>query len=534
MASQIWLLLPNLAIGMEVKYVPVSIVYDLIPDVKEMTKEMRGKDKKPESLSWGINYIRKMRDNLGKISLRLGAPVNPDNTDDIPTPEVLYGLDGPSDTISRFALNLVYRINNVTPVTTTSLVCIALLSKYSLQKRAIESDVVDLMQLIESQKSDALVDRGTAIGESVQVALNLLNKANIVKQLGDSVDAKYIINDQNYLSATYYANMAVHHLYHRAFIEMGMIEVNEIQPSYRLIGFWNFMMELRDLFKFEFFYSDKATFSDEIESNLDLMAEGWESRLKDKSPALNNLLSEQNVLVAPVILHTYIEAYRVVIQGLLTWEIGRPFDEKYFLVHCQYLGGEMQWQGKIQRTESISPPFLINGLRLVKNQDLLPTKTDLKEERLKAFLFKLDQLADIISALKEITLKKNKNSFQLVPIDRAIVPGSRTESITNEILEGESGPHIGAFFDLDRTLIKGFSAKEFFQSRLLSGKMTTKEIVAQFAGVLVYAMGNKNFAGLAAISANGVKGVKEKVFIDVGEEVYLKHLASEIYPRSNF
>ncbi len=36
----------------DVKYVPVSIVYDLIPDVEEMTREGRGKKKSPESLKW--------------------------------------------------------------------------------------------------------------------------------------------------------------------------------------------------------------------------------------------------------------------------------------------------------------------------------------------------------------------------------------------------------------------------------------------------------------------------------------------------
>ena len=37
--------------------------------------------------------------------------------------------------------------------------------------------------------------------------------------------------------------------------------------------------------------------------------------------------------------------------------------------------------------------------------------------------------------------------------------------------------------------------------------MTAREIVAQFAGVIVYAMGQGNFAGLAAVGAQGVKGV---------------------------
>jgi len=53
----------------EVKYVPVSIVYDLIPDVKEMAKEMRGKAKKAESLTWFLDYIKKRGEKMG-----LGLP----------------------------------------------------------------------------------------------------------------------------------------------------------------------------------------------------------------------------------------------------------------------------------------------------------------------------------------------------------------------------------------------------------------------------------------------------------------------------
>jgi putative phosphoserine phosphatase/1-acylglycerol-3-phosphate O-acyltransferase len=105
-------------------------------------------------------------------------------------------------------------------------------------------------------------------------------------------------------------------------------------------------------------------------------------------------------------------------------------------------------------------------------------------------------------------------------------------SITAEILNGERGAHIGAFFDLDRTLIDGFSAKNFVKSRLLSGKFTAKELISQFYGVLAYAKDNKNFASMAAISAKGIDGLAEQVFLEVGEEVYSKDLAKAIFAES--
>jgi putative phosphoserine phosphatase/1-acylglycerol-3-phosphate O-acyltransferase len=77
-----------------------------------------------------------------------------------------------------------------------------------------------------------------------------------------------------------------------------------------------------------------------------------------------------------------------------------------------------------------------------------------------------------------------------------------------------------------------FLQKNFVASRLLSGRFTSQELIAQFAGAISYARDTGNFGKMAAISANGVKGIDEHVFIQVGEEVYRKKLAEAIYPES--
>lgn len=515
----------------EVKYIPVSIVYDLIPDVKDMTLEGLGKRKAPENLGWFINYLRNLGDNFGRISIRFDEPVNMSGTQDTHIP-LQEEASAANNKIPRFAFQLVHRINQITPVTTTSLVCTSLLSKYALTKREVERDVSDLMLLIESHKKDALVDRGKAIGASVQQALNLLMHAGIIRQNGPGLQSKYQIVNEQYLQATYYSNMAVHHLYHRAFIELALLLTQGQDKDDRQLYFWTTVMELRDLFKFEFFYADKATFSGKIEADLQLLHDDPQRILKNKALNFRTLLSQQKVLVAPVVLFPYLEAYKVVVQGLKNLDTEYPFDENNFVENCMSIGGELQWKGKIQRLESVSKPFLVNGVRLAKNLQLIPTSEDSKTEALLLFERQLDLYSEGIKQIQDVTLARHDVTPEQIPMERSIVPGSRSFDVTQDILSGESGAHIAAFFDLDRTLIKGFSAKEFFQARFLSGKMTPNEIVAQFAGVMVYALGNGNFAGLAALGAKGVKGVKEQVFIEVGEEVYLKHLASEIYPES--
>lgn len=516
----------------DVKYIPVSVVYDLIPDVKEMTLEGRGKRKTKESLAWFMDYIRKMGDKFGRISIRFGDPVEVTHNNAAVnlynTPQNRTEEGG----ISHFALEVAHSINKITPVTTASLICISLLSKFSLSKRALESDVSALMKHIEHQKADALVDRGQAIGESVQTALNLLLRAGILQQKGDSLHAKYIINPDNYLQATYYANMSVHHLYQRAFIELALLKIKDVPAPQRILEFWKEIMRLRNLFKFEFFYSRKAEFTAETENGLNFLSPDWQKVLQDPATDTVLLLQKHFLLVAPAILHSYTDAYRVAAQTLLSQDVSDYFIEKKFLERCLFTGEEMHWQGRIQRLESVSKPFLQNGLRLMRHLNLIPNKNNDKKAELTAVLAHLNQVAERINALQGITLAKPPALVPHVPVERDIVPGSKTEGITQDIMEGESGAHIGAFFDLDRTLIKGFSAKEFFQNRVLSGRMTRQEIVSQFAGVIVFARGKGNFAGLAAVSAKGVRGVDEKVFIEVGEEVYQKHLAETIFPES--
>ncbi len=517
----------------EVKYIPVSIVYDLIPDVKEMTLEGRGKRKTKESLAWFMDYVRKMGEKFGRISIRFGDPVDPaENRAAVKIYNDPGARVNEEGGISHFALETAHSINKITPVTTTSLICIALLSKFALTKRGIESDVAALMQFIENQKNDALVDRGQAIGESVQSALNLLLRAGILQQKGDSLHAKYLINPDNYLQATYYANMSVHHLYHRAFIELAVLKIADLPPAQRILAFWKEIMRLRNFFKFEFFYSRKAQFSSEIEANLQYLSENWREKLLQPELKVENLLKKHALLVAPAVLHSYTDAYRVVTQTLLQYDASDYFIEKKFLEQCLLKGEEMHWQGRIQRMESVSKPFLQNGVRLARHLALLPSKNKKKVEGLQRLASDLDDIATRINVLQGITLAKPVLTVPVVPVERDIVPGSKTESVTEDIMAGESGAHIGAFFDLDRTLIKGFSAKEFFQSRVFSGKMSRREIVSQFAGVLVYARGKGNFAGLAAVSAKGVRGVDESVFVQVGEEVYHKNLAETIFPEA--
>jgi putative phosphoserine phosphatase/1-acylglycerol-3-phosphate O-acyltransferase len=87
-------------------------------------------------------------------------------------------------------------------------------------------------------------------------------------------------------------------------------------------------------------------------------------------------------------------------------------------------------------------------------------------------------------------------------------------------------------FDLDQTLLAGFSATAFFRERLLSGRMAPREIAASLFGTLSFVLGRTGFSGLMAASTAAYRGLAEAIMEEVGEEVFEKHLATKIYPES--
>ncbi len=104
--------------------------------------------------------------------------------------------------------------------------------------------------------------------------------------------------------------------------------------------------------------------------------------------------------------------------------------------------------------------------------------------------------------------------------------------LTEEIRSGPSGPKVGALFDLDQTLLAGFSATSFMQERFLSGRMAPREMAETFFGLLSFALGRTGFSGLMSATTAAYRGLAESVMEEVGEEVFQKHLATQIYPES--
>ena len=519
-----------------IKYVPVSIVYDLIPDVKEMTEEgKKSTGKRSEDLGVFANYIKKLGHQYGRAAIRFGEPVDITAHRNAIIPDDEEQSYADKNTLPRFAFEVIHKANTITPVTTVSLICNVLLNNFALTKKEIEANVIKLMNYIEQRKEDVLLDRGNKIGVTVQKALNLLLSSHIVQKSKAGRKTQYSLAANEYLSATYYANMASGHLYHRAFIELALIKIKDDTSPDRIIHFWEEIMYLRNLFKFEFFYTNKPQFSSEIEEELSLFDKDWRTIIASPEGDIYGLLKQQELYVSKGILLIYLEANKVVCHTLNAWDLDDEFIDSEFINLCLFKGKELHWQSRITRLDSVSKPFLVSALRFAKNSKLTPVDGQIDYDRLDKWMDELDEMTSRFNFLQKLELRAAKKivaSEQSEDEQKETVPGRDLETISEKIARQEDGNHIAAFFDLDRTLIKDFSAKRFVKSRLLSGRTTSKELLFQLATVLLYSSGNRDFEVLTKLSALGVKGIKEKEFTALGKAVFDEFLKETIYPEA--
>jgi len=104
--------------------------------------------------------------------------------------------------------------------------------------------------------------------------------------------------------------------------------------------------------------------------------------------------------------------------------------------------------------------------------------------------------------------------------------------LTREIDEGPGGPAVGAFFDVDGTLIAGFSAVAFLRDRLVSGRMRARDLADAVLSTVRFELGRVGFSGLIASTAAWLRDVPEKELEELAERIFTGALATAIYPES--
>jgi putative phosphoserine phosphatase/1-acylglycerol-3-phosphate O-acyltransferase len=108
---------------------------------------------------------------------------------------------------------------------------------------------------------------------------------------------------------------------------------------------------------------------------------------------------------------------------------------------------------------------------------------------------------------------------------------SRKE-LTRDIDNAPGGPKVAAFFDVDRTLLAGFSAAAFMKDQIASEGLSLQGLASGTIGALKFGAKQTSFPSFLEETSANLIGLSETELLERGERVFARHLVTDIYPES--
>ena len=140
-------------------------------------------------------------------------------------------------------------------------------------------------------------------------------------------------------------------------------------------AFWEEVDRLHDLLDHEFFFPEGGSFRDAIRAELAADAGDWEVTL-DAADGVDRVLEALGPFDAPRVLAPFLEAYRLVADGLRRRGAQATFDESRLASAC-LAHGELDLRlGRLQRPDAVSLHMFDTPLAAAKARGLLSGGTE--------------------------------------------------------------------------------------------------------------------------------------------------------------
>jgi putative phosphoserine phosphatase / 1-acylglycerol-3-phosphate O-acyltransferase len=109
-------------------------------------------------------------------------------------------------------------------------------------------------------------------------------------------------------------------------------------------------------------------------------------------------------------------------------------------------------------------------------------------------------------------------------------PGSRVPGSLAEVDGSPQGPQVGAFFDLDGTLVAGFTVAAVTKDRLRRREVGAGEFLNMMQLAVAYRLGRHTFEGVIEGAVRSAQGRLAEDVEEMGERVFRQSVADLIYP----
>lgn len=331
----------------DIHIIPVTVSYDLIRDAEEYAREQSGVPKAPESLGWLVGYLRSLARPMGKIYVDFGEPV------------ILPTAPEPEDrlALSKVAFQVAVEANRVTPITYPAVVSMVLLGVYprALTEAEVAADVDEIVQWARDRNLRMSPDFDRQYAEGTEKLLSLMIAEGLVARFTGGPATVYGIETGQASVASYYRNTIVHFFINRAIIELSLTAVAEAESGETnlLDLFWAEVLEMRDIFKFEFFYPPTDEFRLEIVEEMQRVDIQWEQLLEEGPSGARSLLAAMKLQVAHLSLQMFAEAYSLGADLLANLTENETIDEEDFIDRCMNYGRQSLLQRRISSEASM-------------------------------------------------------------------------------------------------------------------------------------------------------------------------------------
>lgn len=99
-----------------------------------------------------------------------------------------------------------------------------------------------------------------------------------------------------------------------------------------------------------------------------------------------------------------------------------------------------------------------------------------------------------------------------------------------DIMASPEGPDVGAFFDLDGTLVAGFTGVVMTRDRLRRRQMSVGEFIGMVQAGLNHQLGRSEFEDLIGKGARMLRGNSLSDIDELAERLFVQHIRNRIYP----
>lgn len=376
--------------------VPVAMTYDQLHEVGTMAAEEAGTQKAKEGLRWLADYARTQQKWIGIAYVRFGEPLS--------LKQALLRADPERGdgrwTVEKVAFEVFERINRATPVTAPALVTLALLG---VADRGLT--LAEVHQVVAPLRGYA-IQRGLPAGQLDGLAteaglaevLAALAGSGVVLRFTQGVEPIYGINPGQHSVAAFYRNSAIHWFVNRAITELAWFMVLNSEAADPLPLAWAQGFALRDLLKFDFFFSDRDTFAGELKAEMRLLDPLFRSREADPLSRRQTLV-QAPFLIAHRTLTAFLEAYYVVADRLAAHPADVAVDKAAFVNVCCNVGKQYLLQHRLHNPECVSKELFGNALLLAANRGLLEPGDDTLADRRAAFARELKTIVAAVGAI---------------------------------------------------------------------------------------------------------------------------------------